>query len=94
VEKVQLLERSRAIRVLLVLRTSGPIGRNELYERTGKSPHVSLKRVEELIREGLIVEEKQEAWPFTKYLTLSERGRAVANALAEAERVLGLFAGK
>jgi uncharacterized protein YwgA len=38
-------------------------------------------RVQELLKEGLVVEEEWEAWPFRKMLKLTDRGRDIARLM-------------
>jgi DNA-binding MarR family transcriptional regulator len=86
-QDVDLLEQSHSIRILLAMRQKDEFLRTELYKAVDRSLHVLVKRVDEMIDAGLILEEPMTVRPFAKVLTLSEEGRKIADSLHEVDLV-------
>ncbi|MFA5313161.1 MAG: winged helix DNA-binding protein [Methanomassiliicoccales archaeon] len=81
--KIAVLENRYALQILIVLK-DGPLGRLELYQRLRSSPTTPIRRIEKLIKAGLITEKVLEDQR-THELTLTPKGRDVAEL---AERML------
>jgi DNA-binding HxlR family transcriptional regulator len=77
---MRVLRKSKSAEILLRL-LEGPRYIRELISEVGGSAQTVEIRVQELVKEGLVVEEEWEAWPFRKMLKLTERGRDVARLL-------------
>ena len=77
---MHVLRRSKAAEILLTL-FKGPKHVRELQGEVGGSALTVEMRIQELLKEGFIGEEKSEAWPFRKTLKLTEKGRKLANFL-------------
>lgn len=74
------VRREKATEILLAL-LSKPRGVRELREAIGGSPNTIGLRIIELERAGLIKEEESGSWPYKKLLTLTEKGRGIAEML-------------
>ncbi len=75
---MQVLRRSKAAEILLAL-LKEPKHVRELQGEVGGSALTVEMRIQEMLKEGFIEEEKSEAWPFRKTLRLTEQGRKVAS---------------
>jgi len=62
--------------------------RSILYNKISKSTIPLVRRVEELKSLGLIHEELSEFAPLSKTVSLTEKGRRVAEKVAEIEEIL------
>lgn len=74
------LRKSKTAEILLRL-LEGPKYIRELLSEVGGSAQTVEMRVQELLKEGLVVEEEWEAWPFRKMLKLTDRGKDIARLL-------------
>ena len=74
------LRKSKTAEILLQL-LDGPKYVRELLSGVGGSAQTVGMRTQELLKEGLVVEEEWEAWPFRKTLKLTDRGKDVARLL-------------
>jgi DNA-binding HxlR family transcriptional regulator len=74
------VRREKAAEILIAL-LSKPRGVRELWQAVGGSPNTVELRVRELQRAGLIQEGESETWPYRKVLSLTDRGRRVAEML-------------
>ena len=77
---MQIVRRSKAAEILLAL-LKAPKHVRELQGEVGGSALTVEMRIQELLKEGYIEEEKSEAWPFRKTLKLTEQGRKLASFL-------------
>jgi len=74
------LRKSKTAEILLQL-LDGPKYIRELLSGVGGSAQTVGMRVQELLKEGLVVEEEWEAWPFRKMLKLTDRGKDLARLM-------------
>jgi uncharacterized protein YwgA/DNA-binding HxlR family transcriptional regulator len=74
------LRKSKTAEILLRLR-DGPKYIRELLSEVGGSAQTVGMRVQDLLKEGLVVEEEWEAWPFRKMLKLTDRGKDIARLI-------------
>jgi len=74
------LRKSKTAEILLQL-LDGPKYVRELLSEVGGSAQTVGMRAQELLKEGLVIEEEWEAWPFRKMLKLTDRGKDVARLL-------------
>jgi len=86
--RVELLEARHAVRVLLILRTTGPMIRSALYDEVSKGMGTAMARVNELLDAGLLEEHIMDKRPYAKTISLSSKGNAVAEHLAKVEEIL------
>ena len=77
---MRVVRRSKAVEILLAL-LKGPKHVRELHAEVGGSALTVEMRIQELLKEGCIGEEKLEVWPFRKTLKLTDRGREMAMLL-------------
>ena len=82
------LEATYALRILATLHKEGKMFRSILYNKVSKSTKAPQLRVDTLIQIGLIDEAVSELAPFSKTVSLTEKGRKVAEKVAEIEEVL------
>jgi DNA-binding HxlR family transcriptional regulator len=87
--KAELLEDRHMIRVILMLRSKGPLARVEFYDMVAKGMTTTFNRVNELIRVGLIEEHVMDRRPFVKTIKLTAKGQEIAEHLEAIEVVLG-----
>ncbi len=87
--KVELLEGTYALRILLTLKREGNISRAILYGMVSKSNRTVMNRLNHLIAAGLVQEFAQQTTPFSRYLTLTESGKRVADCVDSLEKALG-----
>jgi DNA-binding MarR family transcriptional regulator len=83
--RVEMIERPFAARVLLALYRFGKVNRGTLYAMLESSPQTPIKRIEELMEAGLIVEFKEDR---KRYLKLTEIGLKAAMAVDALENAL------
>ncbi|HQA21903.1 MAG TPA: hypothetical protein PLD09_08575 [Methanomassiliicoccaceae archaeon] len=84
--QLKMLEKPYAARALLLLYRFGPLNRGTLYDMLSTGATTPIRRIEELMAAGLIVEEVAE--DRKRYLKLTEKGLSVAMPLDEIERAL------
>ena len=82
------LENTLAMRILLVLYKEGDMFRSILYNRVAKGTNTARYRVDELLEAGLLTEDVSQFPPLSKRIGLTEKGRRVAEHVAEIERIL------
>lgn len=82
------LESVYAMRILALLLKEGPTFRSILYQRVSRSTNSPKARVDELLEAGLLTEEVSQFPPLSKRIGLTEKGRRVAEKIAEIERIL------
>lgn len=82
------LESTMAMRILLVLLREGDMFRSILYNRVAKGVNTARFRVDELLEAGLLTEEVSQFPPLSKRIGLTDKGRRVAEHVAEMERIL------
>ncbi|MDH7509376.1 MAG: hypothetical protein QHH00_08330 [Methanomassiliicoccales archaeon] len=85
---LEILENTYALRILVVLKRKGPLFRSILYNLISKSTGAPRIRVDELIEAGLLEEKISTVPPFTKTVSLTEKGKKVAEKVAEIEEIL------
>lgn len=86
---MKVLRKTKTAEILLQL-YEGPKYIRELISEVGGSAQTVETRVQELLKEGLIVEEEWEVWPYRKMLKLTERGKDVAKILKVEESLFGI----
>ena len=74
------VRKSKGLEILLAL-LEGPKHVRELQAKVGGSALTVEMRIQELLKERYIEEEKSEVWPFRKILKLTESGRKLATFL-------------
>lgn len=77
---MQVIRKSKAPEILLAL-SEGPKHVRELLAEVKGSALTLEDRIQELLKEGLIKEEKMERWPYRKVLKLTEEGEEIAKLL-------------
>lgn len=77
---MRVVRRSKAAEILLAL-LKAPKHVRELQAEVGGSALTVDMRIQELLKEGCIEEERSEVWPFRKTLRLANRGREMAMLL-------------
>lgn len=82
------LESVYAMRILALLLKDGPTFRSILYQRVSRSTNSPKSRVDELIEAGLLTEDVSQFPPLSKCIGLTDKGRRVAEHVAEIERIL------
>ena len=75
-------------RVLITLYKNGSIPVTTLQEKSKVSPTALYNSLRKLIQYGLISEEREEDFPRRRLISLTDRGRKVAELLVEIEKVL------
>lgn len=83
-DPLSLLENSRSMRILLFIREHEGCRKMELYDAVcgdGRMP----KKLDNLEAAGLIVQRRA---GMSTFLSLTDKGRRVADALAEIERIM------
>jgi uncharacterized protein YwgA/DNA-binding HxlR family transcriptional regulator len=85
---MQAIRKSKAPEILLAL-SKGPKHVRELLAEVKGSALTLEDRIQELLEEGLIKEEKMEKWPYRKVLKLTESGEEVAKLLKLEESFIG-----
>jgi len=87
--EVGMLEETYSLKVLLALKREGNISRAVLYDMISRSNRTVMLRVNKLIAAGLVQEYAQQTAPFSRYLTLTEKGKKVAECVECLEKALG-----
>jgi uncharacterized protein YwgA/predicted transcriptional regulator len=82
------VRREKAPEILVAL-LSKPMGVRELWQVVGGSPNTIELRVRELTRAGLIQEEEPKGWRYKKVLSLTDKGRRVAEMLRLETSLMG-----
>lgn len=82
------LESVYAMRILALLLKEGPTFRSILYQRVSRSTNSPKARVDELLEAGLLTEDVSQFPPLSKRIGLTEKGRRVAERIAEIEMIL------
>ena len=85
---VKELEQVGALQALLALLREGPLPLTSLASRVDCSISTLYNAVGKLLKAGLVAEEREEAFPRRRVFKLTEKGRAVAEKLAEVEEIL------
>jgi predicted transcriptional regulator len=88
---LDILEDSVSLNILYVLIQSQErrMIRGVLYSRISSSSNTAQKRIDSLIRHGLIAETIEPLPPKRKWVELTEKGRLIAEKLVEIEEILG-----
>jgi DNA-binding HxlR family transcriptional regulator len=88
--KSQVLEGRLAVKILLVLlEETEPIMKGNLLPKVTKGTGTAMARIKELQDAGLVTEEQESQRPFRKIVQLTDKGRQVAEKLAEIEEIMG-----
>lgn len=82
------LEATHAIKILIILYFEGKMIKGVLASYVAKGTVSVQSRVDELVKLGLITEEREDTRPFRKFVELTPKGRAVAEHLAAIEGIL------
>lgn len=86
--KIACLEDKYTLQVLLALLEKGPAPKSIIYQIVSRNIPTVQRRVNALIELGLIHEDMMQTPPFTKTISLTEKGRRVAEKVAEIEEIL------
>ena len=86
---LDILERGYSLRILIILLHERQLSRTQLYTELGTGPKVPMERVNQLVTAGLVHEDIELVRPFTHTLSLTDKGRAVAEL---PERMLSTIA--
>lgn len=87
-QDVERIEQAHAVKVLLRVLKDEPIPKSMLYQKIGKNTDVLSKRIEELKAIGLLNEEEVRTDALRKMISLTPKGRRVAEKLSEIEDIL------
>jgi DNA-binding MarR family transcriptional regulator len=82
------LEQTTALRILVYLLKRGAASRTDLRRDIDASVAAIYNALPKLRKLGLIKEEGKESFPFTIHVSLTEKGKKVAEHLEEIERIL------
>jgi len=77
-----------ALRVLLTLLREGPLSRTKLFERAPIGMQAAYTALDVLDKLGLVKEDKSDGFPGTIINSLTEKGKGVAERVAEIEDML------
>lgn len=80
-EKLEILEQKHALKVLIILREK-EMFKGELASKITIGTASIQARVQDLVELGLIQEEPQPVKPFKKILSLTPKGREIADLVA------------
>lgn len=86
--KVAVLEDKYVLQILLVMLERESAPKSIIYQSVSRNIPTVQKRVDDLIALGLIHEDRMQIPPFTKTVSLTEKGRKVAEKVAEIEEIL------
>lgn len=75
--------------LLITLLKHGRLSLNELREKSDLSNQTVYNNARRLKEMNLIQEELEESFPRRRFISLTEKGRKVAEKLEEIERILG-----
>lgn len=81
-QELDSLERRHAMKVLLVLRDRGSMGKTELAESINSGAGSVSSRIDELLEAGLLRIDEELCHPFRKVVSLTELGGEVAELVA------------
>ncbi len=81
--ELDILERKHSLKVLMVLRSCGPVNKSELTESITSGAGSVQVRIDDLKSSGLVEVREETVRPFRKMVSLTEKGRAVADLVAE-----------
>jgi len=76
------------IKVLLVLAREDNLPVSIIVDRTKSSPNAIYNALRRLIQTDLIKEEREKGFPYRRLISLTEKGRKVAELLVEIEKIL------
>jgi len=79
------LEQVGALQALIILLKEGPLPLTALASRIDCSLMTLYNAIEKLLKAGLIVEEREEAFPRRRIFRLTEKGQKIAKKLLEVE---------
>lgn len=77
-----------SLRILLECLNNGPSVRSVLYARLGKGNQTVQAKLDAMIDSGLLVGRDESTPPKRKWVELTDKGRQVAEKLAEIEEIL------
>lgn len=86
-QRLEILEQKHALKVLVLLREKDMF-KGELASKIIIGTASIQARVQDLVELGLISEEPQPVKPFKKILSLTEKGREIADLVAQIESKL------
>jgi len=89
-QSLKVLEQTCAPRILVLLfRKKEPLTISALRRMINSSQDALYNALKLLYDNGLIAEEREEDFPRRRLISLTDRGRKVAELLVEIERILG-----
>lgn len=80
------LEKTYAMRILIILSKEGPMSRTAIYENMSSAPRTPMDRVNELLATRLIEEIPRPSNPRIMLIQLTKKGEKVAKHLVEIEK--------
>jgi len=86
--KITELEGYGFIRLLLFLKEKNEVKISEIPKLVNMSSRTLYRIIDKMKKLNLIESKKQEVFPFSNVLCLTDKGRRVADLLSEIERVL------
>lgn len=87
-QDLSFLERAHATRLLRVCLREGPMPKSILYQIMQGTPNVMQARIRELVDAGMLSEVMEDHTPYRKIISLTPKGRRVAEKLAEIDNIL------
>lgn len=82
------LENTHAITILLILEREGPMQKGILYQKISKNTASVQRRIDSLVKAGLVTETETKEHPFPRIIDLTPLGREVAGKLAEVQELM------
>ena len=73
--------KKKVVEILLALKEK-PMCVRELHERIGGNVGTVLRRLDELVEAGIIVEERSQEFPFKRVFALTVRGKNIVGLIA------------
>ncbi|MBO4568856.1 MAG: hypothetical protein J5674_02610 [Candidatus Methanomethylophilaceae archaeon] len=86
--ELDVMERRHAMKVLLVLRDRGTMNKTELVESLTSGAGSVQTRIDELCEAGLLMVDEENVRPFRKMISLSEKGKRVADLIEDIRSIL------
>lgn len=76
------------LNLILLLFRESPLSKREIVQKLGRSPQAAYGALRVLKELDLIVQVEAQSFPYRKDVSLTEKGRRVAEHLIEVERIL------
>lgn len=82
------LENTHAITIMLILAREGSMYKGMLYQKISKNTASVQRRIDSLVKAGLVTETETKEHPFPRIIDLTPLGREVAERLDEIEELM------